>query len=170
MIHLRNIYWASIILKLWQYRCMQDQKTVFCYMEATFRWTLAVLFISHLFPHDTVSIGHIYKVTGVQHKEGERVPLCSRPCDHTWEIRINNEACLDFPGDPVVKTLCFYTVGGTGLIPGQGTKIPHAAWPKCNNNEPYFLILCVWATREALLYNFITYLKNGDHVRRRLVH
>ena len=88
------------------------------------------LFISHLFLPDTISIGHIYKVTGVQHKEGERVPLSSLPCDHTWEIMINNEACLDFPGGPVVKTLCFYTVGGTGLTPGQGTKIPHAAWPK----------------------------------------
>ena len=34
---------------------------------------------------------------------------------------------LDFPGGPVVKTLCFQW-GGMGLIPGQGTKIPHATW------------------------------------------
>ena len=29
----------------------------------------------------------------------------------------------DFPGGPVVKTLHFCSMG---LIPGQGTKIPHA--------------------------------------------
>ena len=34
----------------------------------------------------------------------------------------------DFPGDPVVKILCFHcTAGGVGSIPGQGTKILHAA-------------------------------------------
>ena len=31
----------------------------------------------------------------------------------------------DFPGSPVVKTLCFQC-RGTGSIPGLGTKIPHA--------------------------------------------
>ena len=31
----------------------------------------------------------------------------------------------DFPGCPVVRTLCFQNKG-VGLIPGQGTKIPHA--------------------------------------------
>ena len=33
---------------------------------------------------------------------------------------------LSSPGDPVVKTPHFQC-RGTGLIPGQGTKIPHAA-------------------------------------------
>ena len=33
----------------------------------------------------------------------------------------------DFPGSPVVKTPAS-TAGGTGSIPGQGTKIPHATW------------------------------------------
>ena len=32
---------------------------------------------------------------------------------------------IDFPGGPVVKTLAS-KAGGTGLIPSQGTKIPHA--------------------------------------------
>ena len=32
---------------------------------------------------------------------------------------------LDFPGGPVVKNLP-YNAGESGLIPGQGTKIPHA--------------------------------------------
>ena len=31
----------------------------------------------------------------------------------------------DFPGGPVVKAPPS-NVGGTGLIPGQGTKVPHA--------------------------------------------
>ena len=34
---------------------------------------------------------------------------------------------LDFPGDPAVKTLCFY-FKRVGSIPGWGTKILHAAW------------------------------------------
>ena len=33
----------------------------------------------------------------------------------------------DFPGGPVVKTPPS-NEGGTGSIPGRGTKIPHAAW------------------------------------------
>ena len=38
----------------------------------------------------------------------------------------------DFPG-PVVKTMCYTSAGGSGLIPGWGTKIPHAAWSGQNN-------------------------------------
>ena len=38
----------------------------------------------------------------------------------------------DFPGGPVVKTSPS-NAGGAGLIPGQGTKIPHASWPKNQN-------------------------------------
>ena len=36
----------------------------------------------------------------------------------------------DFLGSPVVKTPHFQCrdAGGVGSIPGQGTKIPHAAW------------------------------------------
>ena len=40
---------------------------------------------------------------------------------------IKNRKIRDFPGGPVVKTLRFHC-RGTGLIPGQGTKIPHATW------------------------------------------
>ena len=32
---------------------------------------------------------------------------------------------VDFPGSPMVKTPYFH-YRGTSLIPGQGTKIPHA--------------------------------------------
>ena len=36
-----------------------------------------------------------------------------------------NSWIRDFPGGAVVKTLCSQ-YRGTGLIPGQGTKMPHA--------------------------------------------
>ena len=45
-------------------------------------------------------------------------------------IRMNE--LWDFPGGPVVKTLPS-SVGGAGLIPGQGAKIPHALQPKKQN-------------------------------------
>ena len=41
-------------------------------------------------------------------------------------IGVRNISCRDFPGGPVVKNLP-YNAGDMGLIPGQGTKIPHAA-------------------------------------------
>ena len=37
--------------------------------------------------------------------------------------------CRDFPHGPVVETLCFHC-RVVGSIPGEGTKIPHAMWPK----------------------------------------
>ena len=43
-----------------------------------------------------------------------------------WESCALNRAVRDCPGGPVVKTPCFHRRGDTGLIPGQGTKIPHA--------------------------------------------
>ena len=36
----------------------------------------------------------------------------------------------DFPGGPVAKSPP-YNAGDTGLIPGQGTTIPHAMWQVC---------------------------------------
>ena len=48
-------------------------------------------------------------------------------------IHVNkNPAGDDFPGSPMVKTLPS-NAGGAGLIPGQGTKIPHASWSKNQN-------------------------------------
>ena len=38
----------------------------------------------------------------------------------------NEHKCRDFPAGPVVKTLPSNTKG-VSLIPGQGTKIPHAS-------------------------------------------
>ena len=41
--------------------------------------------------------------------------------------------CWDFPGGPVVKTLCS-NASGTSLIPGSGANIPHASGPKTQSN------------------------------------
>ena len=38
----------------------------------------------------------------------------------------------DFPSGPVVKTLPS-NIGGLGLMPGWGAKIPHTSWPKNQN-------------------------------------
>ena len=42
----------------------------------------------------------------------------------------------DLPGGPVANTSTFNT-GGVGLIPGQGTKIPQASWPKNIKQKQY---------------------------------
>ena len=51
-----------------------------------------------------------------------------------WEssrlpLQPENKEIWDFPGGPVVKTPPS-SEGGTGSIPGQGAKIPHALGPK----------------------------------------
>ena len=43
---------------------------------------------------------------------------CPRTCHSGILIILNSSYLRDLPGDPVAKT-------GLGLIPGQGTKIPH---------------------------------------------
>ena len=52
------------------------------------------------------------------------------------EINILQAWRVKFPGGPVVRILCF-TAGGTGLIPGQGTKISYVvwAWPKTKTKK-----------------------------------
>ena len=65
-------------------------------------------------------------------------------------IHVNkNPTDGDFPGSPMVKTLPS-NAGAAGLIPGQGTKIPHASWPK---NQTIKQKQCVT--------NSIKTLKNG---------
>ena len=51
-----------------------------------------------------------------------------------WGELVSLATCVetlqrDFPRGPVVKTSPS-SVGGVGLIPGWGAKIPHASWPK----------------------------------------
>ena len=70
-------------------------------------------------------------------------------CDRHWAncfTNIQSKYFKDFPGSPVAKTSPS-NVGGGGLIPGWGAKIPHALGPKnwnikqkqyCNSiNGPY---------------------------------
>ena len=40
----------------------------------------------------------------------------------------------DFPGGSMGKTSPF-NAGGASVIPGQGTKIPHASWPKAKTEN-----------------------------------
>ena len=53
-----------------------------------------------------------------------------------FKRRINR----DFPGGPVVETLPS-RAQGVSSIPGQGTKIPHASWPKNQNMKKTEVIL-----------------------------
>ena len=61
-----------------------------------------------------------------------------------------------FPGGLVVKTLPS-SVGGAGLIPGQGAKTPHASWPKKKKkpNKPQ--------NRINIVTNSIKTKKHGSH-------
>ena len=51
-----------------------------------------------------------------------------------WSIiqSLKRRESWGFSGSPVVKTLPS-NAGGAELIPDQGTKIPHALWPKNQN-------------------------------------
>ena len=54
-------------------------------------------------------------------------PVPPRPHTHTHTHTYTHTHKIlswDFPGGPVVKTLCFHC-SGHGSIPGRGTKIPH---------------------------------------------
>ena len=46
-----------------------------------------------------------------------------------YKKRKIQKKCQDLPSNPVVKTPRASTARGMGLIPGQGTKIPHAGEP-----------------------------------------
>ena len=47
-----------------------------------------------------------------------------------WDVF--KETVWDFPGSPVVQTSSS-NPGSTGLIPGQGAKIPYTSGPKDQN-------------------------------------
>ena len=67
--------------------------------------------------------------------EGRAQPLQEWHGHRTWQklIRINYSVQdRYFPGSSVAKTSSS-NAGGTGSILGQGTKIPHASWPKSQN-------------------------------------
>ena len=60
----------------------------------------------------------------------------------------------DFPGGPVVKTWPF-KVGGLGLIPGWGGKIPHGSGPKNQNIK-----------QKQYCNKFTKDIKNGPHKKK----
>ena len=61
--------------------------------------------------------------------------------DQNW-MQCNTQGVIlrDPPGGPAVKTLPS-KAGGTGLIPTQGAKIPHASWPKTQKKHKREAIL-----------------------------
>ena len=69
---------------------------------------------------------------------GTKIPQVVR-CGQKKEKKIHKDTDLrDFPGGPVVKNLPS-NAGDMGLIPGQGTKIPHATGqlsPRATTTEP----------------------------------
>ena len=78
------------------------------------------------------------------------------------EIKWNHIKCSiktredrDFPGGPVVKTLPSSS-GSAGSIPGQGSKIPHASWPKNQNIK-----------QKKYCYKFNKDPKNGPHLKKK---
>ena len=59
----------------------------------------------------------------------------------------------DFPGSLVIWTsTCTSSAGDTGLIPGWGTRISHAGWPKQTNKQNPNHLSCTvyWAQRSAV--------------------
>ena len=55
--------------------------------------------------------------------------MITEPGPNIFNLKIQSKSAPggDFPGGPVVKTPRFHC-RGAGLIPGQGTGIPHAMW------------------------------------------
>ena len=62
---------------------------------------------------------------------------------------------MDFPGCPVVKTI-LSNAGGTGSIPGQEAKIPHASQPKNQNIK-----------QKQYCNKFNKDFKNGPHPKKK---
>ena len=59
-----------------------------------------------------------------------------------------NPMRVGFPGGPVVENLPA-NAGGTGLIPGQDTKIPHVVW--CGQKKKKKLVSCFVSLYSARL-------------------
>ena len=102
--------------------------------------------------HPSLQATHIRHVSLVWHV-GTPAPVFSAhgtilPC--CLNLRFSHPfkaQARDFPSGPVGK-MSPPSAGSVGLIPGQGTKIPHASWPKkqnikqkhyCNKSSKYFL-------------------------------
>ena len=46
---------------------------------------------------------------------------------------------------------CASTAGGTGLIPGQGTKIPHVSWcDKTNKQTKNKSLIALWLAKQVI--------------------
>ena len=67
--------------------------------------------------------------------------VCVCVCARARACTSKNYVRGDFPGGPMVTTPCFHGGGwDSGSVSRQGTKIPHAMWPK-NKNKDYGRLL-----------------------------
>ena len=82
-------------------------------------------FSGSLFDKNSLSCVHTYNVC---------ILLCK--CYRLMNSVLKVTYVRDFPGGPVVKTSPS-KARGMGLIPGQGTKIPHALWLENQNIRQY---------------------------------
>ena len=77
------------------------------------------------FINDTIQVAIFTYL--VEHKSTfEQLTLPTFTCEMFLHLHLKTGICRDFPGGPVVKNLPS-DAEDMGLIPGQGTKIPHAA-------------------------------------------
>ena len=68
------------------------------------------------------------------------------PRSHDPKVReplLFKKTFRDYPGGPVVKTLPS-NAGGTGSVPGQGTKVPYTLWLKNQSIKQKQLHADVW--------------------------
>ena len=94
-----------------QQRRMSSWRWAWCHVEGRQPWTS--ILPDHLALHS---------------ERGGRATCCTWTAGtpEGWDpTTLSKIALWDFPGGLVVQ-LCTSTAGGAGLIPGQGTKIPHA--------------------------------------------
>ena len=69
----------------------------------------------------------------VDHRGGHK--HCPSPAPAFSSVNGYKEHHGDFPGGPAVEPSRIWNPPGTGSIPGQGAKIPHASWTNQNINN-----------------------------------
>ena len=77
----------------------------------------------------------------------------------------------EFPGGPVIRNLCFQyrssvqsSTGGTDSIPGQGIKIPQAAWQKTNKTKTNKKHTKIKTKKKTKPQSAAFWLRNVEHL------
>ena len=74
-----------------------------------------------------LSFSNQFYYESVYYKSPNLSVLGLRSCHIFYGWFSSSEKQRDFPGGPVIKSLCYHE-GGMGSIPGRWTKIPHDTW------------------------------------------